>query len=379
MSEPLGVSIIVVNYNNERFLAAAIESALGQNHSLCEVIVVDDCSTDNSQTVIARYGDPIRFVPRETNAGQTEALNTAWPLARYPLLMFLDSDDLLLAHAAATIAARWRAAAVKLQFPLVTIDQTGRAVGHVYPKYPRLDTATIRAELLRTGGSPNSPASGNAYSRSLLEVVTRDGGFALENPRKLWMDTILTQNAPFYGEVITLYEPLACYRVHDRNLYAIRAIDAAQFTRMLDSVAFELEYFSSRCRNWGIPFDPAVARHHSIWALECRLIADKLTSIKYRSVTHSSRQPVFRTLYYALRAYIDARLPISNRIIRAGWLIAVAVSPRSTARWLIALRFVPDKRPAWFERVLTTIANITGYPSYSYMEATLAKIERWRG
>ena len=59
MSEPRGVSVIVVNYNNERFLAAAIDSALGQNHPLYEVIVVDDCSTDNSRAIIARYCDRI--------------------------------------------------------------------------------------------------------------------------------------------------------------------------------------------------------------------------------------------------------------------------------------------------------------------------------
>jgi hypothetical protein len=68
-------------------------------------------------------------------------------------------------------------------------------------------------ELLRTGGSPNSPASGNAYARSLLEAVRRDGGFDLENLREHWMDAILECNAPFYGEVVTLYQPLACYRV----------------------------------------------------------------------------------------------------------------------------------------------------------------------
>ena len=358
ISDPLGVSIIVVNYNNERFLAAAIDSALGQNHHICEVIVVDDCSTDNSQTVIARYGDRIRMVLRDTNGGQIEALNTAWPLARYPLLMFLDSDDLLLAGAAAAVAARWRAATVKLQFPLVTIDQTGREVGHVYPKYPpHLDTASIRTELLRTGGSPNSPASGNAYSRSLLEVVTRDGGFDLENPRKHWMDTVLTCNAPFYGEVVTLGEPLACYRIHDKNLYAIRTIDAITFVRMLDTIAFELEYFAARCQNWRIPFDPAVARNRSLWALSCRLIADKLTSIKYRSANDSSRQPVFRTLYQALRACVDARLPPSNRIILAGWFISVAVSPRSIATRLIALRFVPSERPKWFKHALTIVNN----------------------
>jgi|SRR6516162_3346171 len=379
MSEALGVSIIVVNYNNERFLPAAIDSALGQSHPRCEVIVVDDCSTDNSQAVIARYGNRIRSVLRETNGGQTEALNTAWPLARYPLLIFLDSDDLLLAHAAATVAAHWRATTVKFQFPLVRIDQTGRELGHPYPKYlPGLDTATIRAELLRTGGSPNSPASGNAYSRLLLEMITHDGGFDLENPRKHWMDAILTCNAPFYGEVVTLYEPLACYRIHDRNLYATRAIDATQFTKLLDTFAFELEYFAARCRNWGVLFDPAVARNRSLWALECRLIIDKLTSINYRSANHSSSPPVICTLYRALRACVDAKLPISNRVVRAWWLVGVAVSSSSIARRLIALRFVPSERPAWFEHALTTIVNGARYHSYAGTESrSRSEGEKW--
>jgi glycosyltransferase involved in cell wall biosynthesis len=95
MTQLPGVSIIIVNYNNECFLAAAIESALSQNHPLCEVIVVDDCSTDNSREVIARYADQIRVLLREKNEGQTIALNSAWPPARHPILIFLDSDDLL--------------------------------------------------------------------------------------------------------------------------------------------------------------------------------------------------------------------------------------------------------------------------------------------
>src|SRR6516165_7425572 len=348
MSEPPGVTIIVVNYNYELFLAAAIDSALGQNHPHCEVIAVDDCSTDSSVAVIAGYGDRIRSVLRKTNGGQVEALNSAWPLARYPILIFLDSDDLLLSHAAATVAARWTPATVKIQAPLVTVDQTGRDIGHVSPKYPPdLDTARIRAELLRTGSAPNSPASGNAYSRSLLEAVAQDGGFDLDTPRIYWMDTILTCNAPFFGEVISLSEPFACYRIHAEKLYRPTVADAGQFTRLLKYFADEIEYFTRRCRSWGIPFDPVAARNHPLWALECRLIADKLAYNNSPAVTDSSHHPA-RILFRALRVCVTARLPMLTRITRAGWLIGVAVTPKSIAKRLIALRFIPSTGPAWF-------------------------------
>ncbi len=229
MSELLGVSIIVLNYNYGRFLSAAIDSALNQDHPLCEVIVVDDGSTDNSRAVISRYGDRIRSVLGEANNGQVSALNRAWPLARHPILIFLDADDLLFPHAAATVGRNWTPATVKTQSPLVTIDKAGRQIGHVAPKYPpNLDTTALRTALLRTGGSPVSPSSGNAYSRALLEAVRRDGGFDLENQRE-FMDFIMECNAPFYGEVVTIYEPLACYRIHDSNDNMYNTIDRARF------------------------------------------------------------------------------------------------------------------------------------------------------
>src|SRR5215831_14157671 len=357
MSEPCGVSIIVVNYNNAEFLAAAIDSALGQNHPVCEVIVVDDCSTDNSQGVIARYGDRIRSVLKERNEGQTAALNSAWPLARFPILIFLDSDDVLLPHAAATVANRWTAATVKTQSPLVTIDEAGRQIGHVAPKYPpHLDTGTLRRALLRTGGCLVSPSSGNACSRALLEAIKSDGGFELDNQREMWMDLILECNAPFYGEVVTIYEPLACYRIHESNDNMLNSIDKARFEKMYRYFTNRLDYFAGRCRLWGIPFDQTAARKRSIWGLECRLVADKLASSG-----NPPEDPLWRTLVRGIKACINAELPVSNRITRAAWLAGVTVSPPAVATWLIRLRFVVTDRPKWFEPVLRTLVNVTSW------------------
>jgi hypothetical protein len=357
VSELLGVSVIVVNYNNECFLAPAIDSALSQSHPLSEVIVVDDCSTDNSRAVIARYGDRVKSVLRETNEGQIAATNSVWPLARYPILIFLDSDDLLFPHAAASVARIWQGATVKVQYPLAIIDKAGRQLGPVTPKYPpHLDTGTLRAEMLRTGGSPNSPGSGNAYSRLLLDCITADRGFELEFPRDISMDTILECNAPFYGEVVTIYEPLACYRVHDGNDSLQTTVDKARFDKMSRYFACKLDYLVGRCQIWGVKFDPVAARNCSIWSLECRLVMDKLSGDK-----EPLDEPVWYTLFRALKACMRARLPLSNRIIRVAWFVSLAISPRVFARRLIALRFVITERPARFERILMTVANITSW------------------
>ena len=356
MDELLGVSIIVLNYNYGRFLAAAIDSALNQDHPLCEVIVVDDGSIDNSRAVIARYGDRIRSVLRKTNGGQIPALNSAWPLARYPILIFLDADDILLPHAAAIVVSRWTAETVKTQSPVVTIDKEGRPIGTIMPKYPPyLDTATFRRTLLRSGCSFLSPSSGNAYSRALLEAVRRDGGFKLEHPREFCMDMIMECNAPFYGEVVTIYEPLAYYRIHDSNDNMFNVMDKARFDKIDRYLAIKLDYFAGHCRFWGLAFDPTAARNHSIWSLECRLAGDKLTSPRARR-----EDPVWRTLYRALKACINAaELPISNRVIRAAWFVIVAAAPRAFAKRLLAFRYVVTERPRWFEGFLRSVINVT--------------------
>ena len=86
------VSIIIPTYNRAHFLNRAITSALIQMVKDDELIVIDDGSTDNTQTLVKRYGKRIRYI-RTLNMGAGAARNLGIKESRNPLLAFLDSDD----------------------------------------------------------------------------------------------------------------------------------------------------------------------------------------------------------------------------------------------------------------------------------------------
>jgi len=90
------VSIIMPSYNTERFLVETIDSVLNQTYSHWELIIVDDCSTDNTDDCVRTYlTDPrIRYFKNETNSGAAVSRNRALREARGRWIAFLDSDDL---------------------------------------------------------------------------------------------------------------------------------------------------------------------------------------------------------------------------------------------------------------------------------------------
>ena len=136
------------------------------------------------------------------------------------------------------------------------------------------------------------------------------------------MDSILECNAPFYGEIVTIDEPLAWYRLHDSNLYAMNTFERAHFTMMLQTFEGKLDYLAGRCRKWGVRFDPAVARNRSSFLLECRLVTAKLAP-----ANDLSREPILKILYYGLKAHIGGTVPRMVQIIRAVWFLIVALGP----------------------------------------------------
>lgn len=87
------ISIIIPTFNYGRFIAEAIQSALGQTLKPVEVIVVDDGSTDDTAEVVERFGDRVRYI-RQENAGVSMARNNGVAASRGELIAFLDADDI---------------------------------------------------------------------------------------------------------------------------------------------------------------------------------------------------------------------------------------------------------------------------------------------
>lgn len=86
------VSAVIATYNYGRFIADAIDSALCQTLLPFEIIVVDDGSEDETESVVRRFGDRVTYVKQE-NKGVSAARNLGVKLSSGELISFLDADD----------------------------------------------------------------------------------------------------------------------------------------------------------------------------------------------------------------------------------------------------------------------------------------------
>ncbi|MDT2712390.1 glycosyltransferase family 2 protein [Enterococcus dongliensis] len=92
--QPL-VSIIMSVYNDERYVAEAIESILSQTYKNIEFIIINDASKDSSKTIIKEYDDPrIRYFENDTNRKLAYSLNRAIEKSTGKYIARMDADDI---------------------------------------------------------------------------------------------------------------------------------------------------------------------------------------------------------------------------------------------------------------------------------------------
>lgn len=215
------VTVAINNYDYGHFLGQAIDSALRQTYANTEVIVVDDGSTDNSREVIARYGDRITAVLKH-NGGQASAFTAGIETSKGDVVIFLDSDDMLLPQAAERSITHLKKynEAVKLHWPLWEIDRAGKRTGRRLPEYT-LAEGDILEEVIHYGVPRGwKHGLGHAYRRPFLESVmpVRDCGDGHG------ADSYLCALAPIFGPILRSKRPLGLYRKHGENFAGGRQV-----------------------------------------------------------------------------------------------------------------------------------------------------------
>lgn len=99
------ISVLIPAYNYAHYLPEAIDSVLAQTYRDFELIIVDNCSTDNTEEIVKEYmqnDNRVKFVRNNENIGMYRNYNQALLLAKGDYIKFLNADDLLYPNALAS-------------------------------------------------------------------------------------------------------------------------------------------------------------------------------------------------------------------------------------------------------------------------------------
>jgi teichuronic acid biosynthesis glycosyltransferase TuaG len=235
------ISVIVPTYNSENYVGNTIESILKQTHTNFEVLIVDDCSTDSTQSVCKKYAQAygnIHFFSLDRNSGSATARNLGIEKAKGRYISFLDSDDL------------WHPR--KLEKQLNFMQKNNASISH--HDYLRFNVSSKKFLSIRKSKDKVSYAdlaSGNTIGCCTVMYDTKKIGKVLMEPSlrtrqdlHCWMQIL--KKVP---HSLNCKEALATYNIRENSISSNKLKAATQFWKIIRVVeklplARSLFYFS---------------------------------------------------------------------------------------------------------------------------------------
>jgi glycosyltransferase involved in cell wall biosynthesis len=214
------VTILINNYNYDRFLKTAIDSALKQNYNNLEIIVVDDGSTDSSRTIIKSYGTKIIPLLKD-NGGQASAFNLGFAKSRGEIICFLDSDDSFLPEKITTVANIF-STHPEIDWLFHPLQLIGK-ISSLNPNYSSNSSGIydIRKNIARGKLGNKLPigivTSGMCLKRNLLKQI-----LPMPDIIKITSDDYIKYSALGLSKGFVLLKELAIQRIHENNAYTFR-------------------------------------------------------------------------------------------------------------------------------------------------------------
>ena len=210
------ISVIMPSYNHEHFIAEAIESVLGQTVRDLELVIIDDASTDESRSIIEKYSNRDERVItafHEENKGIAKTVNEGLGRAQGKYIAFLSSDDV------------WMPEKLEKQLNILSdnenlvvwseglvIDSMGKSTGETFSQVHNTD------EKKKSGDIFEELIQGNfIFGSSMLIKSENIEGVRFNEDLKYLNDFQFNVDLAGMYNYYYIPEPLAFYRVHDKN------------------------------------------------------------------------------------------------------------------------------------------------------------------
>jgi glycosyltransferase involved in cell wall biosynthesis len=205
------VSVVIPVYNGEEHLREALESVFGQTHRALEIVVVDDGSTDGTNSLLEDYTDRVLVIHQE-NAGVSRARNRGVEASSAPLVAFLDQDDLWYEHKlerqVEVFSARPGVSFVYSD--LDVIDASGRVST---PRASRSAWARALEWICPLIGGGFHPFPSTVMMKR--DVFLQHGGFCSDFVKNLHEDVEFWARLSLAMELTFIDEPLVKYRYEE--------------------------------------------------------------------------------------------------------------------------------------------------------------------
>lgn len=213
----IDLSIIVTCYNFQNYIADAINSLLVATENInAEIIIVDDCSSDNSPNIIKSFtSDKIVFIQHEVNCGPRKSINEAFTISKGKYICRFDGDDL------------WHkdffneTIQILEKYEEVGLVYTDISIINTYNEITSLSGNITRSSKLANPGFEFIDIFKKYYIAAPSIIARREAwqiGFPVPAPYDA-LDWYLSLKMSLNWKFYFLNKPLASYRVHSTNMH----------------------------------------------------------------------------------------------------------------------------------------------------------------
>jgi succinoglycan biosynthesis protein ExoO len=313
------VSVVIAAFNAADTIERAIESALSQINVTVEVIVADDCSSDDTRDKVAAIHDPrVKLIALEHNKGPGGARNAAIAAARGRWIAVLDSDDVFKPMRLFRLIER-----AKEQNAQIVVDNLEVVDMENHRRTMFLEETLARLEFLDLAAFIRSNVIFRAehnfgYMKPMFErAFLTDKGLSFDESLRIGEDYLLLASALAEGAICAI-EPTSGYVYYIRQGSISRVLRIEHVNAMLAAD----EGFVRRYPLKGAALAAQKMRTSSL--KEAHAFVSLIDSLKARSITGAVRAALARPV--ALR---HLRMPIAMRLRR---MMARIRKPKSSPR-----------------------------------------------